>query len=546
MKPRRVVGLVLALALGFADAAAAQDEAPRPQRRTFQVDGVAREALVVVPKAAAQQPSPLVFVFHGHGGSSAAVARSFALHSLWPEAIVVYPQGLPTATARDPDGERSGWQNRPGVAGDRDLHFVDTVLTTLRAELRVDPNRIHATGHSNGGGFTYLLLGTRGDVFASFAPSAATAGGKLRGASLVARPVLHLAGRADEVVPFAQQERSIAALVRARGAAATSEAWDAVPGARLHRAADGGHVATWLHDGGHAFPEAAPAAIVAFFKATPRSLPWVPPVVVADGVQRLVLTSAAAGTEVGCHVWTPPQYAADPNLRLPVVYWLHGSGGGESGIAVVAAQFASAIARGVLPPVLVVFPNGLANGMWCDSHDGSQPVETIVVDELVPHVERTFRTRTTRQDRLLVGFSMGGYGALRLGMRHHERFATMVSLGGGPLQPELVATPRADEARRLQVLRTVYGGDMVVFTRCSPWQLAEEHRESLRSSRLLLAVGDADETLPANRSMHERLATLGIAHAWHELPGVAHDPRGVLTALGDRLWTFLAESLPAR
>ncbi|MBZ0154243.1 MAG: hypothetical protein K8J09_22175, partial [Planctomycetes bacterium] len=139
------------------------EAAPRPtlQTRSWQVDGDRREALVHVPPAARREPVPLVFVFHGHGGSMAGIARSFDLHTAWPEAVVVYPQGLPTSTGRDPDGRRAGWQNRAGADGDRDLRFVDTMLAALRDELCIDPDRVHATGHSNGGGFTYLLLAQR-------------------------------------------------------------------------------------------------------------------------------------------------------------------------------------------------------------------------------------------------------------------------------------------------------------------------------------------------------------------------------------------------
>ena len=69
----------------------------------------------------------------------------------------------------DPEGKRSGWQAAVGDHGDRDLRFVDAMLATLRAELPVDGRRVHATGHSNGGGFTYLLYAVRSADFASFA-----------------------------------------------------------------------------------------------------------------------------------------------------------------------------------------------------------------------------------------------------------------------------------------------------------------------------------------------------------------------------------------
>ena len=57
------------------------------------MNGVTRRAVVVVP-AALSKPAPLVFVFHGHGGTGANIERRFDIEGLWPAAIVVYPYGL--------------------------------------------------------------------------------------------------------------------------------------------------------------------------------------------------------------------------------------------------------------------------------------------------------------------------------------------------------------------------------------------------------------------------------------------------------------------
>jgi polyhydroxybutyrate depolymerase len=149
--------------------------ASEPVPRHWDVDGVRREALVVIPEATADdQPAPVVFVFHGHGGTSRQAARSFGLHTHWPEAIVVYPQGLPTpGRLTDPEGKRNGWQHAAGEQEDRDLKFFDAMLASLKSEHEIDEARIYSTGHSNGGGFTYLLWASRPDVFAAVAPSSA-------------------------------------------------------------------------------------------------------------------------------------------------------------------------------------------------------------------------------------------------------------------------------------------------------------------------------------------------------------------------------------
>ena len=144
--------------------------------RTWTVDGVTREALLYTPAKAKTEATPVVFAFHGHGGSAQQTSRSFGYHTVWPEAVVVYMQGLDTpGQLTDPSGDKAGWQAKIGDQGDRDLKFFDAVLATLRQELKVDDKRLYATGHSNGGGFTYLLWAARGDKFAAFGPCSAVA-----------------------------------------------------------------------------------------------------------------------------------------------------------------------------------------------------------------------------------------------------------------------------------------------------------------------------------------------------------------------------------
>lgn len=250
--------------VGLAFSAVGSFAADALVRKTWTVGGITREALVALPAKATKEPAPLVFVFHGHGGSMENSARSFSLHTLWPEAVVVYPQGLLTpGQLTDPEGKKSGWQSGPGHMGDRDLHFFDAMLAGLRAERPIDDKRIYSTGHSNGGGFTYLLLAQRGNVFAAVAPSAAVARSDKQG-PLAPRPVLHLAGRKDTLVKFAWQDMMIKQLLRTRECGAGQAQPD---GVMFYPSPSGATVSTYIHDGTHQFPSTAPALIVTFFKA---------------------------------------------------------------------------------------------------------------------------------------------------------------------------------------------------------------------------------------------------------------------------------------
>ena len=119
--------------------------ADTPARRQWTVDDVVREALVYAPTSARTNAAPVVFAFHGHGGSMQNAARMFSFHTRWPEAIVVYMQGLNTpGRLTDPEGQKPGWQSGVGDQGDRDLKFFDTVLASLKQDYRVDTKRIYA------------------------------------------------------------------------------------------------------------------------------------------------------------------------------------------------------------------------------------------------------------------------------------------------------------------------------------------------------------------------------------------------------------------
>ncbi|MCI0356496.1 MAG: hypothetical protein L0099_15885, partial [Acidobacteria bacterium] len=272
---------------------------------------------------------------------------------------------------------------------------------------------------------------------------------------------------------------------------------------------------------------------------------WVAAPVKAARVRHETLDSAAAKTKVSYHIYTPAEYDSQKEQRFPVLYWLHGSGGGERGVPVLAARFDAAIRAGKIPPMLVVFPNGLPAGMWCDSKNGKTPVETMVIKELLPHIDATFRTIAKREGRIIEGFSMGGYGAARLGFKYHDLFGAVSMLGGGPLDLDFKgprATARPEE--REQILKTVWGGDLEYYKTQSPWMLAEQHAKALRGNiRVRQVIGDRDSTLDNNRKFHERLTELNIPHAYIELPGVGHNTVQVFDALGEKGWEFYRAAL---
>ena len=189
-------------------------------------------------------------------------ARSFRVHQLWPEAISVYLQGLNTpGQLTDPEGKKPGWQKTLGDQGDRDLKLFDEVLKSLRADYKVDDRRVYSTGHSNGGGFTYLLWAERGDVFAAMAPSGSAAN-RVQ-SKLKPKPMLHVAGDNDPLVKY-QWQTTMIEHVKKLNECGDSKPWEKT--ATIFESSTGNPVVTFVTSQGHKFPAEAPPLIVTFFK----------------------------------------------------------------------------------------------------------------------------------------------------------------------------------------------------------------------------------------------------------------------------------------
>jgi len=263
----RLSAFLSAACLLFAPAAFA--ESPPLRSLSVEVAGLTREALVYAPSTATEKATPLVLVFHGHGGNMNNSARSFAIHLAWPEALVVYPQGIPTpGRLTDPEGKKNGWQSKPGDQGDRDLAFFDALLEKLKADYKVNPQRIYSTGHSNGGGFTYLLWTARGEVLAAVAPSGSARAKSGNAAALLKpKPAMHLAGENDPLVKYVWQEASMKSVREVNGCEETGTPWG--EHSTLYASAGGTPFVSYIHPGGHEFPKEAVPQIVRFFQENP-------------------------------------------------------------------------------------------------------------------------------------------------------------------------------------------------------------------------------------------------------------------------------------
>ena len=228
--------------------------------------------------------------------------------------------------------------------------------------------------------------------------------------------------------------------------------------------------------------------------------------------------SEAIGTEVGYNVYLPEQYESS-GQRYPAVYFLHGSGGDEnSDAAAFAGVVAELIRSKRIPPVICVFPNGGKRSGYRDNLETGERVETMIVRELVPLVDREYRTRAGRDARVILGFSMGGAGSVRLALKHPDLFAAAGSWGGA-------FAGRHNDRMPAE------------FTTEAMAPLAER-------LRLILIVGTKDFVLPSHPPMLRNLVEAKVPHAFELLAGVEHDPGAYGRVSGERILQFLLRELP--
>lgn len=167
-------------------------------------------------------------------------------------------------------------------------------------------------------------------------------------------------------------------------------------------------------------------------------------------------------------------------------------------------------------PLVVVMPDG-GRGWYTNSADGLSAHEDDLLKDVLALVDRTFPVKAERKGRAIGGLSMGGYGAVKLGLKHPETFASVTSHSGalGFLRND----PQKLKELSPEALRifgpTPKGGPD------DPFALVERVDHG-RIPALRLDCGMDDFLLDQNREFHKHLETLHVPHEYQEFSG-GHD-----------------------
>ena len=239
---------------------------------------------------------------------------------------------------------------------------------------------------------------------------------------------------------------------------------------------------------------------------SPDAQPWESGDAPAGDLRRLEYHSVRFGESRELWVYTPPGYEGEGAERLPVLYLLHGVGADASAWGTAGRVnfiLDNLLGAGEADPMIVVMPLGYgfpdapsrAGEMLSpatDQRSVSLDFGASLIEEVLPLVEREFRTRTDRGSRAIAGLSMGGSQALHIGLNDPDRFAYVASFGGALI---------------------MYGG------RYAEWFPGIANSGPGIGLSLHLSVGTEDFLLGVNRHFAGWLAAHGTTASLDEVPG---------------------------
>jgi S-formylglutathione hydrolase FrmB len=267
-------------------------------------------------------------------------------------------------------------------------------------------------------------------------------------------------------------------------------------------------------------------------------------------------------------VYLPPSYAADPERRFPVLYLLHGYGGREdtftSRLASLQESGDRLSAAQGFSDVIVVTPSAftLHKGSMYSNSPTTGDWERFIAEDLVAYMDSHYRTLVTRQSRGLAGHSMGGYGALRIGMKRPDVFSALYAMSACCLAAN--RNPRPDAMAAAEAIRTRAEaetaaqapgfGPSVSLASAAAWspnpgnpplfldlpvkdgrvrpeivakwvanapiEMVEQYAASLKKYyAVAVDIGTKDGLLAANKQLHDAMTKLHIPHGYEEYDG---------------------------
>ena len=245
-------------------------------------------------------------------------------------------------------------------------------------------------------------------------------------------------------------------------------------------------------------------------------------------------SKALGGEEASYGIFVPKGYADEANAetRYPLVIWLHGMFEDKNrfmsrgGAEVLDAM----VGEGGIPPMLFVCAEGNRSSFWTNAVAKDQNYEDLVTVDLLAELQENWRVAPQRAQRAIMGVSMGGYGALKIALKHPELFGVVA------VHSSAILTEDPDDlaeqfpwlrSRGGQLLASIFGEpvDVEKFKAENVLSLVKGIEiEKLAGLKIYFDAGTKDRYSfhLTNAILHEALDERKIGHTWRLVEGGGH------------------------
>ena len=238
-----------------------------------------------------------------------------------------------------------------------------------------------------------------------------------------------------------------------------------------------------------------------------------PPAETVAGMIHRTFYSAIYSHDIGYNIYLPDGYDEGDD-RYPVVYHVHGWMGNESS----EIRTMEPVCRSREAITVFVNHSHVTGNVW------ELPNAAMDMDELIPHIDSTYRTIASREGRTISGFSMGGGVAGSMAFRYPELFSSVTAYAGtwhhyfhGDYST--VGTPVGQAAgiyAQMMEEKKFFGGNIL--------SVLMEHADRIRDRvKIALHVGTEDVLYCDNEILHLHLDSLGIPHEYRKFEGADHN-----------------------
>lgn len=228
----------------------------------------------------------------------------------------------------------------------------------------------------------------------------------------------------------------------------------------------------------------------------------------AAKIDTIQVFSTSMNKNIKTCVIVPDNYKKSKK-KLPVVYLLHGYSGNY---ATWVKSFKEVGQQVDKYGFIVIGVDGNYSSWYFDSPiDSTFKYETYVIDELVPFIDKNYKTIANREGRAISGLSMGGHGALYLSFKHQEVFGAAGSMSGGV---DFRSFPEKWDIKKRLGSITEFPENWEKNTVVNMLELVESNKLNL-----IIDCGVDDFFIDVNRELHTKMLSLKINHDYIERPG---------------------------